>query len=80
MVQTRLDELQHNGIITFDVWASHIGKFQVEDSLQLMLDCLAKLNKMEIKSRFSLSMMECIIICEELEKAGKEMGFKMARG
>jgi hypothetical protein len=44
-----------------------------------MLDCLAKLNKMEIKSRFSLSMMECITICEELEKAGKEMGFKMAR-
>ncbi|KAF8517071.1 hypothetical protein BU17DRAFT_92241 [Hysterangium stoloniferum] len=78
-VQEWLEKLHENGTLSLNLWESLLKKFEAEDSLQLTLDRLATLTRMEVKAGFSFTMFECITVYEELCKAAKEMGFHMVK-
>ncbi|KAF8516968.1 hypothetical protein BU17DRAFT_92368 [Hysterangium stoloniferum] len=78
-VQEWLEKLHENGTLSLNLWESLLKKFEAEDSLQLTLDHLATLTRMEVKAGFSFTMFECITVYEELCKAEKEMGFHMVK-
>ena len=68
-----------NGILDFERWTTLTEKFGLEGSLEMTLDRLATFSKMEIKEGYKLTMMECLIVYENLCKAAKAMGFRLKK-